>query len=89
MVEIDQHEIRLRPRRQPAEIVAHQRRRAAHRRGVEQIVGRHGGDVARRDAGQHRRLAHLLDQVVRRAIGAEPHDDAGAQIVAEILHDWP
>src|SRR6266853_27502 len=38
-------------------------------------------------ASRHRGLAHLLDEIVRAAIGAEPHRHAGPQIVAEILHD--
>jgi hypothetical protein len=30
---------------------------------------------------------HFLDQIVRGRVGAEPHRHAGAQIIAEILHD--
>ena len=40
-LEVEQHEIGLHPGREAADIVAHQRRRAADRRGMEQIFGRH------------------------------------------------
>ena len=54
---------------------------------MQQICRRHRGDIARCNTGEDGRLAHFLDQIVGCRVGAEPHIDAGAQIIAEILHD--
>ena len=84
--QVDQHDVGLHAGRKPAEVLAHHGLGAGDGGRMEQSGGRHVVDVAGRDAGERAGLAHLLQHVVRRRIGADPHIDAGAHIVAEVLH---
>lgn len=55
------------------------------RRRVENVGRRDRGNVSRADPREDRGPAHLLEDVVRRHIGADAHIDAGLAVLAEML----
>ena len=89
MVEVEEHEVRLRPRREPPEVVAPERLRAADGRGAEDLPGIDGADVARHHPGEDDREAHLLDEVVGGDVGAHPHVHPARPVAAEVGHRVP
>src|SRR5262249_20157033 len=78
--EIHDDDVRLRAGREPTEVVAPERARAAERGRGEGIGRRRGQEIALDDLADERRPAHLADQVARIRIGAEPERDPALAI---------
>jgi hypothetical protein len=82
---VDQHDVGLGPRRQPAQVVAAQRAGAAQRDGREDVGGGGHREVALDDLAEVGRPPHLADEIARVGVGAEPHVDAGRAVLRERL----
>jgi len=78
--------VRLGAGRQPPDIVAPQRLRAAQRGGVEDVTGAQIERIAGHDARGIERVAQLLQHVVRVGIGTDADADAAPEIAPERLH---
>ena len=84
--QVDHGEVRLRPRRDAPEVVPAEGPGRTQGRGLEHVLRPQQVDVAARDLRHEARDPHLLDHVVRVAVGAEGHVDPRRPVAAEASH---
>ena len=83
MAGVDHDEIRLAARREPADVVAPQRPRAACGGRLEDVAGGEIGHRFTDDARAESDHAHLVEHVVGIGVGPDPEVDPGPPVAAE------
>ena len=86
MAEVDERDVGRHPGRQRTDIVAAECCRSAQRRRLEGACRIEAADVLAHQAPGDDGQPHLLDQIVRRAIGAEADVDAACAVAADMIH---
>ena len=83
--QVDDDDVGLRSRRQPAEVVAPEMARAAERGGVEDVLRPPDPEALVGHPAHQRGPAHLVDEILRVGVGAERQVDPQRAVALERL----